>query len=118
MREAVEDVADGEHRQRVRDDRLHDIRGAEQQRDGVAHREHDAKAHEAERDGHQIVGVAQPSHRVGIAGAAIDADERLAAIADALNHDLHEEGHIGDDGIRSQRRLAAIVGQRDVVDDR
>ena len=43
---------------------------------------------------------------------------RGAGDADALDHDLHEEGHIGDDGIRSQRRLAAIVGQRDVVDDR
>ena len=73
----------------------------------------------AEKAGADLMQATDPdAHRVGIAGAAIDADERLAAVADALDHDLHEEGHIGDDGIRSQRRLAAIVGQRDVVDDR
>ena len=118
MREPVEDVADGKHRKRVRDNRRRDIGGAEQHRDGVTHHVHDSKTHEAERDRHHVVGVAQPSHRAQITCPAVDADERLAAVADALDHDLNEIGDVGDSGIRCQSGLTAVIRQRDVVDDR
>ena len=111
MGEPVEHVRGGEDGQRVRDEPCRLVGRPEQQRHLIPQQVHGRQPQHAQADGDQVVRVAEAAHAVGVARAVVLGDERLRAVAHALDEHLDDAGGVRHHCVGRQRLLAAVHRQ-------